>query len=191
MKKEKKKKNPGGRPPEYPRWLTPKGLGMIVKWGKEGLINEEIAARMGINVGTLYDWKKKFPKIDKALKEGKDRADMEVEQALYKASMGYWVTEEKTYAKTDETGKVSKYKETTKKWIPANSTSQIFWLKNRKPEDWRDRKETKLEGSLETKSEQTIEIDENSALALEEVYKKAFKELNEQHDGENKELDNG
>lgn len=94
---------------KYEYWLSPEGLTLLEGWARDGLIDEQIAEKIGINPATLYDWKKKYPEISEALKKGKEVVDYEVENALLlKALCG-------------------------------DVTAQIFWLKNRRPDKWRDK----------------------------------------------------
>ena len=104
---------------------------------------------MGIRTATIYDWIKRFPQISDALKKGKAPVDAEVENALLKRALGYEyeevTTEEEEFptGKTDEDGNPIKIvrtriKRTTKMVIP-DTTAQIFWLKNRRPDRWRDK----------------------------------------------------
>lgn len=96
---------------KYQEWLEPEGLLKIEGWARDGLTDEQIARNMGINPATLYEWKKKYPKIAESLKRSKDVADRQVENALFENA------------------------------ISGNITAQIFWLKNRKPDKWRDKQE--------------------------------------------------
>ena len=121
-------------------WLEKENLLRIEGWAKDGLTDEQIAKNMGISRGTIYDWKKNHSDISNALKRGKEVVDREVENALEKAAVGYWVEETKTYIEEVD-GRKKKKIEKNKKWIPANTTAQIYWLKNRKPEQWRDKRE--------------------------------------------------
>lgn len=122
-------------------WLEKENLLRIEGWAKDGLTDEQIAHNMGIARGTIYDWKKNHSDISNALKRGKEVVDREVENALEKAAVGYWVEETKTYIEEVD-GRKKKKIEKNKKWIPANTTAQIYWLKNRKPEQWRDKRES-------------------------------------------------
>lgn len=108
---------------------------LVEHWTREGLINEEIAKRLGIAVCTLYEWQKKYPEFSEALKVGKQIIDYRVEDSLLKRALGYDVTETKTVVYPD--GRIKT--ETTIKHIAPDTTAQIFWLKNRKPELWRDK----------------------------------------------------
>ena len=55
---------------KYQRWLEPDGLLLLEGWARDGLTDEQLAGKMGINPATLYDWKNKYPKISEALKKG-------------------------------------------------------------------------------------------------------------------------
>lgn len=123
---------------KYQEWLEQDNLIKLEAWARNGLTDEQLANNMGINVATLYTWKKKYDEINDALKRGKEVVDIEVENSLLKAAKGYFVEEEKTYI-SEVNGVVTKRKEITKKYIAPNTTAQIFWLKNRKPIEWRDK----------------------------------------------------
>lgn len=117
---------------KYEQWLTPEGLTKIQGWARDGLTDEQIAHNIGIATGTLYAWKNKYNEISEALKEGKEVVDRMVENALLKRALGYEY-EEITYECGKETKRV-------KKQVVPDTTAQIFWLKNRKPNNWRDMK---------------------------------------------------
>ena len=119
---------------KYARWLEPDGLLLLAAWARDGLIDEQIAHNCGISAGTLYDWKNRFPQIAEALKKGKAVVDVQVENALLKRALGYETVEETTEEGPDGT-KIR----TTRKWVPPDVTAQIFWLKNRMPDRWRDK----------------------------------------------------
>ena len=115
-------------------WLENDKLILLEGWAKSGLIDEQIAKNMGIAPSTLYEWKKKSKEFSEALKKGKEVIDFEVENALLKRALGYEY-EEETYENGILTKKVKKH-------VPPDTTAQIFWLKNRKPNNWKDRVET-------------------------------------------------
>lgn len=123
---------------KYQEWLEEDNLIKLEAWARNGLTDEQIANNIDIARPTLYEWKKKYPDINDALKRGKEVVDIEVENSLLKAAKGYFVDEEKTYI-SEVNGVVTKRKEITKKYIAPNTTAQIFWLKNRKPIEWRDK----------------------------------------------------
>lgn len=123
---------------KYTEWLEPDKLLVIEGWARDGLTDEQIAKNIGINVKTLYIWKNTYNPICNALKKGKEVVDREVENALLKRALGYEYTEVRT---EKEFGDVVKEVTITKQVVP-DTTAQIFWLKNRKPEEWRDRQST-------------------------------------------------
>lgn len=141
--KTNKQKYRGGRKGKYLDWITPEGLTKLEGWTRNGDTDQIVADRIGINVGTLYEWKNRYPEINEALKRGKEVIDLEVENKLFKRAMGYEVEEEKTYI-SESGGVITKRKEITKKHIPPDTTAQIFWLKNRRPEFWRDRQDMNI-----------------------------------------------
>ncbi len=120
---------------KYAEWITKDKLLLLESWARDGLLDDTIAKRIGISKTTLYDWKKRFPDFANALKKGKEIVDIEVENALLKRAKGYMTTEIKT--ETLPNGKEKKI--TIKKEVPPDVTAQIYWLKNRQPQKWRDR----------------------------------------------------
>lgn len=129
----------------YHKWLEPDNLTLLRKWARNGLTDQQIAENIGISTVTLYDWKKKYPNFSNALKKGKDVIDTEVENALLKAAMGYEYTEQEAYV--DDLGK--KRVKQVKKYAKPDTTALIFWLKNRQPSDWRDRKDVDLSAKVD------------------------------------------
>lgn len=119
-------------------WETPEALELIKGWARDGVIDKDIAYNIGVSEGTFNRWKKRSPAILEALKEGKEVVDRKVENALVKRALGYEYTE--VTKERDEKGNMVITKEVTKEVQP-NTTAQIFWLKNRKPEIWRDHPE--------------------------------------------------
>lgn len=120
-------------------------------WARDGLTNIQIAENMGVAERTFTEWVARFPAISAALKRGKEPVDTQVENALLKRALGYEydeVTEETErfpVGKPDEDGEqrfIEKTKVKTKRvTVLPDVTAQIFWLKNRKPKQWRDRVE--------------------------------------------------
>ena len=115
---------------KYTEWLTPEGLVLVEGWARDGLIDEQIAKNMNVAYSTFREWKKKFPTLSAALKQGKEVSDRQVENALFKTATGYYYQEETVTNAGDIV--------TIKKYSKPNTTAQIFWLKNRKAE-WTDR----------------------------------------------------
>lgn len=108
-------------------WLTNEGLILIQGWARDGLTNEQIAQNMGITRQTLNVWSKKYPSISDALKKGKEIVDYAVENALLKNALG------------------------------GDTTAQIFWLKNRKPKQWRDKPKPEQDVLSAAVSDETLQ----------------------------------
>lgn len=128
---------------KYEEWLRPDGLLLIEGWARDGLTDQQIAKNMGIGLSTFYGWKLKFKDLAEALKRNKALVDLEVENALLKSAKGYDVeetTEELRYNKKTGAYELVVTKR-VKRHIPPSNTAQIFWLKNRKPETWREKRE--------------------------------------------------
>jgi hypothetical protein len=128
---------------KYEEWLTPEGLLLIEGWARDGLTDEQIAHNIGISRKTLSEWKVKYSDISDTLKKGKEVIDRQVENALLKRALGYSYTEV-----TREGGVITK--EVTKEVHP-DTTAQIFWLKNRKPSEWRDKQQIEHSGETGVK----------------------------------------
>ena len=141
---------------KYEEWLTEDGLLKLEAWARDGLTDEEIAHNMGIVRTTLYTWKNEHSDIMNALKKGKEVVDIMVENALLKKALGYEYEE-------DISTKLGV--ERMKKYQHPDTTAQIFWLKNRKPKEWRDKQEIEqtninLDTTNMTKEEREKRIDE-------------------------------
>ena len=119
---------------KYETHVKPK-LQLIEGWARDGLTDEQIAQNLGISKQTLYNYKSKYVDFFDSLKKGKEIVDYEVENALLKRALGYKY-DEVTIEEFDD-GSV-KTKTVTKEVIP-DTTAQIFWLKNRRPDKWRDK----------------------------------------------------
>lgn len=118
---------------KYTEWLTEEGLLLIQGWARDGLIDEQIAKNMGVAYSTFKEWKKKYSAFSDSLKQGKEVVDRQVENALFKNAVGFMYEEEAV----TNAGEVV----TVKKYSKPNITAQIFWLKNRKMKEWRDKQE--------------------------------------------------
>lgn len=132
---------------KYDKWITPKGIAQLSAWAMNGLIDEEIAKKIGITRCTLYEWKKRFPSISDALKNSKDVIDDQVEQALLKRATGYEVEEiEESETYDPRAGTITKHRTITKH-LTADTVAQIFWLKNRRPDKWRSQDKVVIENN--------------------------------------------
>ena len=151
------------------KWLEPDGLLRIEGWARDGLTEEQIAKNMGVSRSTLSDYKVKYPDILRAIKNSKEVADREVENALFNKATGYTVKRKKPikvrHVEYDEVSgrKVAEYERIEyieeEVHVPADTTAQIFWLKNRKSNEWRDKVTVTDESSLEKLDELISSID--------------------------------
>jgi hypothetical protein len=118
-------------------WLLPEKLLLLEDWARQGLFDAQIAKNMGIGEATLYRYKANYPEIKEALRKGKEVVDIEVENAMLKRALGYTITINEQ--KVDKDGCVHDLKRDVH--IPGDVTAQIFWLKNRRRQQWRDKVE--------------------------------------------------
>lgn len=125
---------------KYEEWLEKDNLILLNAWARDGLTDEQISKNIGINPKTLYQWKKKYDPISNALKRGKEIVDYEVENTLLKKALGGFVVEEQTIEELNARGEMTTRKVKSKRYLPPDTTALIFWLKNRKPDVWMDRK---------------------------------------------------
>lgn len=102
---------------KYQKWLTPEGLLLLEGWARDGLTDEQIAKKIGISRKTLNDWKNNYSDICDTLKKGKEVVDYQVENALLNSA------------------------------LDGNTTAQIFWLKNRRPDKWRDKQKEEADNT--------------------------------------------
>jgi DNA-binding XRE family transcriptional regulator len=136
---------------KYEKWITEEGLVLLEGWARDGLTDEQIAHNVGVSRSTLNDWKKKYPDISDALKKGKEVVDLQVENALLKRALGYAyeeVTEESQWNEKAKQYELVITKRVRKRQAP-DTTAQIFWLKNRRPDKWRDKQDVEHTGDMD------------------------------------------
>ena len=119
--------------------MTPDSLTRLTGWARDGLTDDQIAAKMGISRTTLYDWYNRYPDILNAVKKGKEPVDTQVENALLKRALGYDYEETITEVEEYPGGRTKKHVRKVTKHVPADVTAQIYWLKCRKPKQWREK----------------------------------------------------
>lgn len=124
---------------KYFTHVEPK-LTLIEGWARDGLTDEQIAKNLGVAYSTFKEYKNKYSAFSAILKKGKEIVDYEVENALLKRALGYEY-DEITYENGEEVKRVTKQ-------VAPDTTAQIFWLKNRKPQQWRDKKDIEHSGEV-------------------------------------------
>ena len=138
-----------GRKSSYETKIKPR-FKEIAAWCRDGLTDIQIAERLYIHPSTLWKHKAENEEFSEILKKNKEIIDAEVENSLLKRAMGFDYIEETIEYLPDKDGnftKILKKKVTTKMVIP-DTTAQIFWLKNRQHEKWRDRKHSEISGEI-------------------------------------------
>lgn len=123
---------------------------LVEAWARNGLTEEQIAKNLGVAYSTFREYKNKYSALLAALKKGKEVVDIEVENALLKRALGYKYNEvTKELIVDKETGEEElKVTKVVTKEVQPDTTAQIFWLKNRKPEEWRDKKDVEHSGNM-------------------------------------------
>ena len=151
-----------GRPSEF----KPEYCGQAFKLCLLGAKDEEIASFFEVEENTINRWKREFPAFRIALKDGKKEADTTVAQSLYHRAIGQFVKIEKMVydAEAKKHEKVTLSVQT-----PSDVTAQIFWLKNRRPDLWRDvhKHEHGKAGDFDRMTDK--ELHDKAAVELEEL----------------------
>lgn len=133
-----------GRKTEY----DPETFPLLAEgYARKGLSDAQIAKNLGVSKATFYDYEKKYPDFLNAIKRGKRPVDIEVENAILKRALGFTYEEESTEVRVDEQGNATPaVVKRTKKLIPADMGAAIFWITNRKKEEWKNTKVSQLTG---------------------------------------------
>lgn len=173
---------------KYDEWIKDPDKKLLLSgWARNGLSDEQIAKNIGISRSTLALWKKKYSDISDTLKKGKEIADIEVENALFKRATGYTVQVKKTFkckeVKYNREGRKIKEEEKLvtgidEVHIPPDTAAIIFWLTNRIPDVWKNRR---INGEQEGGDEETgvvllSAVDEKNAAATIKEYQLSRKE---------------
>lgn len=125
-----------------------------------GATDQEVADAIGVDIRTVYRWKGEIDGFCHALKAGKERADERVERSLYARATGF------EHADVHITNYQGMITETPiRKVYPPETTAAIFWLKNRKPAEWRDKHEIEHSGGIAGMSDDALEKIANGAKA--------------------------
>lgn len=99
---------------------------LIEGWARDGLTNKQIADNLGIGETTFYKIINEHPEVSEVLKKGKEVIDYEVENALLQNALN------------------------------GNVTAQIYWLNNRKPKQWKNKRENETNNDENSKVEELL-----------------------------------
>src|SRR5215213_3398037 len=154
------KGNRGGRPTLY----KPEYAAQAEKACQAGFTDQELADLFGVSVSTINAWKTRHVDFLQALKGGKSEADDRVERALYHRAVGCSHEVEKPMV-VDKDVRIVTYTER----MPPDTTACIFWPKNRKPEEWRDKVVQETTRASKKPSEMTNEELDAAYTALQNL----------------------
>ena len=152
---------------KYHEWLTPDGLLLIKSFARDGLSDKEIARdKLHISTQTFYDWVKRFPDFSETIKKGRAPVNVVVEDTFFAEKLkGNYVSEEttETTINKDADGKIigsSTHKRISKRFIPADTTAMIFYLKCRMGNKYND-KQVPNDAKIETEMPKLLEALKN------------------------------
>lgn len=123
---------PAGRPTAYKAEYAEQSE----KLCRLGATDIEIADFFEVDVRTIHRWKHEYPEFCHSIKDGKTIADDRVQRSLFQKAVGYEQEEVKIFMPAGADEPV--YAPFRAKIAP-DTTAAIFWLKNRKSEEWRDK----------------------------------------------------
>jgi hypothetical protein len=138
-----------GRPSVYKDEYAPQ----VQKIAELGATDQEVADFFEVDVRTIYRWKHDHSEFCQALKVGKDVADERVERSLYQKAIGYEQDEVKIFMPG---GAAEPVYAPFRAKIAADTTAAIFWLKNRRSQQWRDKSEVEHGGEVTTVIERRV-----------------------------------
>lgn len=118
-----------GRPSSY----DPKFAKVAEQLCRLGAIDSDLATAFGVTTQTIWNWRSRYSDFFEALKGGKEAYDVLVERALASRALGYTYDAVEIKVVGGEVRRVR-----VRKHVPPDVTAAIFWLKNRRPEQWRD-----------------------------------------------------
>ena len=138
---------------KFENWITEDGLLLLKGWARDGLTDEEIAKKMGINVATLYRWKDKYCNICEALKNGREPVDVILEDTAFERATQWKtvkeITKELKFDRESGETRLMVTKEVEKR-VPPDSTLLIFLMKNRMKDKYGDKQHVEISGQLDT-----------------------------------------
>jgi hypothetical protein len=123
---------PAGRPSDY----RDEFVEQAEKLSLLGATDIQMADFFGVSERTFNTWKHTHPDFLQSIKVAKEVADKNVERSLYRKAVGYEFESEKVFCNEGAVTRVP-----IREIVPPSDTAIIFWLKNRKSSEWRDRKE--------------------------------------------------
>lgn len=139
-----------GRPTKYNPDFHPQLVKLLAS---KGLIDTEISKELEISEATLNNWKNEHPLFLESIKKGKEEIDDIVENALFKRAIGYEHSEDDIKV-CDKKIVITP----TIKHYPPDTAAAFIWLKNRRPDKWRDKKDVDFNGKIQLSIEDSKNI---------------------------------
>jgi hypothetical protein len=132
----RRKAKKGGRPsafkPEFPD--------LARKFCLLGATNEDLARLLDVGITTIDRWLAEKPQFRGAVKQGREAADANVAESLYRRACGYSHPAVKIH--WDKDGR--EYRADYTEHYPPDTAAAFIWLKNRRKEQWRDKAEVEV-----------------------------------------------
>lgn len=143
----------------YEKWVAGKEEAITAAC-RLGADSSGLAKILGCGKTTLFKLQRQYDEFKELIKEGKEVADAKVESALYRRAVGYDYEEVTTRVVVDKSGVGSVTHVTkVKKHVIPDTTAQIFWLKNRKQYEWRDKQDMDVTTAGESINRKNVDID--------------------------------
>lgn len=141
--KRSAKKAEGRRPRGHPTHYRPEYASQAAKLcARLGATDADLAHFFDVTEQTINNWKTAHPDFFESLKGAKDSLDAQVEQSLFRRAMGWEHDAVKIITVADGNNNGSHVEQVPYvEHYPGETTAQIFWLKNRQPQRWRDKQE--------------------------------------------------
>lgn len=148
-------------------------LDVIARWKRNGFSNAQVAKNLNIDPKTLYEMAERHKELEDLLKYSLQLSITEVENALFKSAVGYFVVET-TEEETDRTSKTT----TKKRYIQPNVTAQMFYLRNKAGVDWKA-EQLSIQQEIEKVSDLLKVLDKNTIAELSGLIKQIQKKEDE------------
>lgn len=133
--------------------VTPSVIRKVERLAARGLTIIQIGISLGWSEDTIHRKKKENKELSESIKKGQSKGIETMTNALFKRGKGYSYKETHDEVRADEKGKITKHKKVVKKHVAPDTTAQIFYLKNRDPDNWKDKRELTHSGDIIIKTD--------------------------------------
>ncbi len=145
-----------GRPTAYEQRF----VDMAYRMALLGATLDELAAHFNVSHQCIHEWRSKHADFGDAITRGRGDADAHIAQSLYHRAKGYSHPAEKIFMTKEGEVVRADYTE----HYPPDTMAASLWLRNRRPDLWRDKQEVEVTGKL-----QRMDDEERASRALELV----------------------